>query len=87
VIALVAAGLLLVISAAVSHDLLDALEFIAGVRLRHQARQIRAGLDADNYVPPEELSSGERGGLKDAFTVVRRMQAALAQAYQLSQPG
>ncbi len=65
-------------------DLCDALALIADVRLAHQARRLKAGEPADNFVPPESLSHFERGRLKDAFTVVRDMQAALASRYPLA---
>lgn len=63
-------------------DLRDALEFISLVRLRHQARMIRAGKEANNFLEPGDLSSFERTHLKDAFAVVKTMQAALANTYQ-----
>lgn len=63
-------------------DLIDALEFLGLVRLRHQARQIREGTKADNYVPPSELSGFERSHLKDAFAVVKSMQGAATTTYR-----
>lgn len=63
-------------------DLIDALEFLGLVRLRHQARQIREGARADNYVPPSELSGFERSHLKDAFAVVKSMQGAATTTYR-----
>lgn len=63
-------------------DLLDAYEFISTVRLEHQAAQIERGEDADNFVPPELLSSLERRHLKDAFEVVRTLQDAMETRYQ-----
>ncbi len=63
-------------------DLRDALEFIATLRLRHQARLIKAGQSANNFVSPEELSHFERNHLKDAFSVVRTMQSVLASRYK-----
>lgn len=63
-------------------DLRDALEFIAMARLRHQAKLIREGKPADNFVPPDELSSFDRAHLKSAFAVVKSMQTALGAAYQ-----
>ncbi len=65
-----------------SMDLRDALEFIAWVRLQHQARQIQNGEKPDNYVSPENLSHFERNHLKDAFSVVRTIQSALSSRYQ-----
>ena len=77
-------------SAAASHeiseqsarDLRDALEFIATLRIRHQARQLGAGGSADNFLKPDELSNFERSQLKDAFAVVQTLQSVLGQRYQ-----
>jgi len=63
-------------------NLIDALELIGALRMRHQARQIRAGQKADNYLSPDELSSPERGHLKDAFALINTMQEALGQRHQ-----
>ncbi|MES9876672.1 MAG: putative nucleotidyltransferase substrate binding domain-containing protein [Candidatus Sedimenticola sp. PURPLELP] len=63
-------------------DLRDALEFICDLRIQHQARLIRQGEQADNFMSPEELSHFERSHLKDAFSVVRTMQNVLSQRYQ-----
>ncbi len=62
------AGLLTVLAAAL---------VVAGRRLDHQARRIRAGLAPDNYLAPSDLPEFERGHLRDAFVVVRTMQSAL----------
>jgi CBS domain-containing protein len=63
-------------------NLLDALEFIAMLRIRHQAEQIRRGQKADNFVPPKQLSELEREYLKDAFKVIRTMQETMETRYQ-----
>lgn len=63
-------------------NLRDAYEFIARTRLRHQARQIKAGDAPDNFVSPRALSAFERDHLKDAFAVVRRHQEYLEQKYR-----
>jgi len=63
-------------------DLRDALEFLAGLRIRHQARQIAAGTQADNYLRPDSLSNFERSQLKDAFGVVKSLQDVLAHRYR-----
>lgn len=65
-----------------AEDLRDALELIGMTRLRHQARLIRAGKAANNYIPPDDLSNFERNHLKDAFEIVRTMQSALGQRFQ-----
>ena len=63
-------------------NLLDAFEFISRLRLEHQAAQIQAGEEADNYMSPSQLSKLEREHLKDAFKVVQTMQATLELRYQ-----
>jgi CBS domain-containing protein len=65
-----------------ANDLQDAHAFISTIRLQHQARQIAAGSEPDNYVSPDELSDFNRRHLKDAFKIVGRMQSALEQRYQ-----
>lgn len=62
-------------------DVRDALEFISTVRLQQQSIQSRQSREVDNYVSPEILSPLERRHLKDAFDVVRTMQAILEQHY------
>ena len=69
------------VSALAARDLSDALEFIADLRIAHQARQIAAGEAPDNHLRLDELSSFERGTLKDAFGVVQKLQSVLGQRY------
>lgn len=66
-----------------ARDLVDALEFISYIRLRHQARLVKQGKQADNFLSPEELSNFDRNHLKDAFAVVRTLQSSLGQRYQV----
>lgn len=66
-----------------ARDLLDAFEFISITRLRHQASQIRSGKKPNNYLSPAELSHFERNHLRDAFTVVKTLQSALASSHQI----
>lgn len=70
------------VSPEAARDLRDTLEFIAGLRLAHQTRQVAVGLEPDNHLRLDELSSFERRMLKDAFGVVQKLQAVLAQRYQ-----
>jgi CBS domain-containing protein len=50
--------------------------------MRHQANQLAHGQRADNFVSPDELSTLERGHLKDAFLLINTMQESLGQRYQ-----
>lgn len=65
-----------------ARDLRDALEFLAALRIRHQAAQIARGEPADNFLSLSEISNFERGQLKDAFGVVQTLQSVLAQRYR-----
>ncbi|MCU7933034.1 MAG: CBS domain-containing protein [Candidatus Thiodiazotropha sp. (ex Codakia rugifera)] len=71
-----------VLSREMGENLVDAMEFIASIRIYHQAEQIRKGLTPDNYLSPEELSDLERRHLKDAFRVIQEMQDAMENRYQ-----
>jgi len=73
-----------VLSSSGRRDLLDAYEFIATTRLQHQVKQIRRGEQPDNYMKPEELSHFERNHLRDAFSVIKTIQSALANAHPIS---
>ncbi|MCG8619666.1 MAG: DUF294 nucleotidyltransferase-like domain-containing protein [Desulfobacterales bacterium] len=68
----------------VGDDLLDALELISMVRIRHQARKIESGREPDNNVSPERLSAFERRHLKDAFKIVAQAQSFLRFRYNAS---
>ena len=65
-----------------ARDLGEALEFIARIRIRHQARQIAAGQAPDNFLALQELSNFERSHLKEAFAVVQTVQGVLGQRYR-----
>lgn len=65
-----------------AHALRDAHEFIATLRIRHQARQRARGEPADHLLRLSELSHFERDQLKDAFGVVHTLQSVLAQRYR-----
>ena len=66
-----------VLTVDMAENLEDALEFIASLRIRHQAHQIRKGRPTDNYVPPADLSELEREHLKHAFKVIQNMQDSM----------
>ncbi len=70
-------------SQSMSVNLLDALEFIANLRIRHQARQIKKGIPPDNFLPPDDLSSLERKHLKDAFSIIKDAQESLEKRYAM----
>ena len=70
------------ISAQSARDLRDALEFLAALRIQHQARQITQGQAPDNFLDPAEISNFERTQLRDAFQVVQTLQSVLSNRYK-----
>jgi CBS domain-containing protein len=73
-----AAGSAGTLSAADAHTLGDAFELVSGLRLSHQVRQLRAGLEPDNHVDPEALSPLMRSHLREAFRAVAGVQKRVA---------
>ena len=69
------------LSQEMAENLEDALELIAGLRVRHQAEQIARGDKADNFLNPDHLSSLERGHLKEAFKVIQTQQEVMMKRY------
>jgi CBS domain-containing protein len=67
-------------------DLSDALEYIAMVRIRHQALDIERGDQPDNNIEPDNLSTFERRNLKEAFQVLDKAQDFLKFRYQAGRP-
>ncbi|MCU0755511.1 MAG: DUF294 nucleotidyltransferase-like domain-containing protein [Xanthomonadales bacterium] len=64
-----------------AHNLIEAFEFIGALRLAHQARQIDAGLPTDNRVAVATLSGFEGAQLREAMTVIARLQQLLRQRH------
>jgi CBS domain-containing protein len=71
------------IDADLGRDLLEALHYLMGLKLRHQLRQRAAAQTADNLVQPSDLSTMDRDQLKDALAIVRRFRALLRQRFRL----
>ena len=68
-----------------AQDLVDALEYITMVRIRHQCWQIEQGEDEpDNSIDPALLTPFERRNLKEAFAVLEKAQSFLKFRYQVS---
>lgn len=64
-----------------AQDLRDALEYIAMVRIRHQAWQIEQGEAPDNDLDPHLLSPFEQRNLKEAFAILEKAQSYLKFSY------
>ena len=64
-----------------AQDLRDAFEYIATVRIRHQAWQIEQGEAPDNDLDPHLLSPFEQSNLKEAFAILEKAQSFLKFSY------
>lgn len=65
-------------------NLVDALDFIEGLRLEHQSRQMLEGGEPDNHLAPAELSPLARQNLKAAFSQIRVSQSALLNRFHIA---
>lgn len=69
------------VSRAGSEDLLDAFDYLRSITLKYQASQIRSGQQPNYHIDPKQLSGMERENLRDAFSIIKSMQNALATKY------
>lgn len=58
-------------------NLIDALEFIASMRLKNQGTQQKSGKTPNNYLKPSDISRLMRHQLKDAFEALHSAQKGL----------
>ncbi len=71
------------IDEALVRDLIDALHFLIGLKLRVNLHQRRLGQIPDNLVPLATLGTLERDSLKDSLAIVRRFRQWLHRHYRL----
>ncbi|ALC05671.1 signal-transduction protein [Corynebacterium deserti GIMN1.010] len=64
-----------------SQDLLDAFEFLSATAFQHQTRLIKVGEHPNYHIDPKQLSKMDREHLRDAFSIIKDMQTALATKY------
>lgn len=64
-------------------EVIEAYEFLMQLRLVHQLRMLEGGGQPDNYINPSDLSDLERQTLKEAFSVITRMQDAVRLEFQI----
>ncbi|WP_165165334.1 DUF294 nucleotidyltransferase-like domain-containing protein [Corynebacterium qintianiae] len=69
------------VSAKGAQDLLGAYEYLTNLALKQQARQVRAGERPNYHIDPKALPSRDRDALRDAFSVIKNLQSALASKY------
>jgi CBS domain-containing protein len=60
------------------HTLEDAFELFGELRMEHQVGQLRAGLEPNDHLNPDELSALTRSYLKEAFRAVASVQRRVA---------
>ncbi|MDA8432051.1 MAG: DUF294 nucleotidyltransferase-like domain-containing protein [Nitrospiraceae bacterium] len=68
-------------SARCSRELEQAFEFLMSLRLSHQFRQIRDGIEPDNYIDPGGLSNVEKAVLKETFRFILSVQDTVRKKY------
>ncbi len=62
-------------------NLIDAFEFLATLRMKHQANKLQKDEEPSNYMSPKEISKLEREHLKDAFKVIKTLQDSRQATY------
>ena len=62
-------------------DLFGAYTYLSNLTMKHQAAQVRAGAAPDYHVDPKQLAERDRSALRDAFSVIKGLQNALASKY------
>lgn len=72
-----------VLDAGLGRDLVEALHYLMGLKLRHQLRQRAAGEPPTNLVRPSDLSTMDRDQFKDALAINKRFRALLRQRFRL----
>ncbi|MDD4952039.1 MAG: DUF294 nucleotidyltransferase-like domain-containing protein, partial [Desulfovibrionaceae bacterium] len=72
------------ISGELCREIKDAYEFLMQIRLAHQLRQMEDGLAPDNRVDPARLTELEKRTLKDAFSVMVKVQAFIKDSFRLN---
>lgn len=71
------------LDAELGRDLLEALHYLMGLKLRHQLRQRERGEPPGNLVRPSDLSTMDRDQFKDALAINKRFRALLRQRFRL----
>lgn len=66
-----------------AHELEQAFEFMMLLRILHQYEQIEMGIEPDNFINPNKLSTLEKQQLKEVFQLITRIQDLIDQRYRL----
>ena len=60
----------------------EAFEFLMLLRIRHQYEQMEEGKEPDNFINPDKLSNLERRKIKEAFSLISKMQDIIIERYK-----
>jgi CBS domain-containing protein len=71
----------------VGEDLAHAFEFLSLLRIRHQHERIAMGLEPDNYIQPDRLSTLDRQSLRQICRVLLRVIDRIQRRYAEHPPG
>jgi CBS domain-containing protein len=63
-------------------ELDEAFEFLMLLRIQHQYEQLEEGKEPDNFINPDKLSNLERRKIKEAFSLVNKMQDIIIERYK-----
>ena len=64
-------------------DLAEAFTYVRQLLLEHHVQQLREGEKPNNFIDPHDLSSLERQHLKDAFSIISKVQKSLSIRFPL----
>ncbi len=68
---------------ALARDLLEALHFLMGLKVKHQLRQRQIGQPPSNLVLPSALGTMERDMLRDSLAIIKRFRQHLHHHFKL----
>lgn len=60
----------------------EAFEFLMLLRIRHQYEQMEKGKEPDNFINPGKLSNLERRKIREAFSLISKMQDIIIERYK-----
>lgn len=66
-------------------ETIEAYEFLMHLRLVHQVQLLEKGQAPDNYINPKDLTDLEKQTLKEAFSVINRLQDFIKQEFHITE--
>jgi CBS domain-containing protein len=65
-----------------AEELEHAFEALMLLRIHHQFEQVASGRRPDNFINPKKLSTPDKKTIKEAFTLISRMQGFIIEKYK-----